>query len=212
MTNAAKRLTQIVGSLNSFSHMDESKRQPADIHECLNSTLIILNNYLKGGIQLIKNYGNLPPVNCYSGQLSQVFMNIISNAIDALNNYDTQRSEAEIQNQPSQIKIRTEVSSSDTVTIRISDNGPGMSDQVKTKLFEPFFTTKPPGKGTGLGLSISSKIVREKHKGSLQCDSTLGQGTEFLIKIPIEQNKESFNDFVMSFDPLENMKLSRLRR
>lgn len=217
MKIGAERISQIVLNLSSFSRLEEARMKPVNIHEGLDCTLLILKNRLKGGgryssIQVIKEYGNLPLVECYAGQLNQVFMNIISNAIDALNDYDSQRSNAEIQSQPCQIKICTEFSSSDTVSIRIADNGPGMSEDVKMKLFKPFFTTKPLGKGTGLGLSISSEIVGKKHKGSLQCNSTLGQGTEFLIKIPIGEKEELCNDFVVPLDSLESIKLSWLHR
>lgn len=215
MKIGAERISQIVLNLSSFSRLEEARMKPVNIHEGLDCTLLILKNRLKGGgkyssIQVMKEYGNLPLVECYAGQLNQVFMNIISNAIDALNDYDSQRSTEEIQNQSCQIKIRTEVSSSDTVTIRIADNGSGMSEEVKMKLFEPFFTTKPQGKGTGLGLSISSKIVGEKHNGSLQCNSKLGQGTEFLINLPIKQPEKLYNDCVIPLDYLENNKVSWL--
>ncbi|MCP2732305.1 sensor histidine kinase [Limnofasciculus baicalensis] len=187
MTNAAKRLTQIVRSLNSFSHMDESKRQPADIHECIDNTLIILNNYLKGDIKLIKNYGNLPPVNCYSGQLSQVFMNIISNAIDALTDKIKDRENSSTIWQP-KIEIHTtilEVKDRECVSVRITDNGPGIPLAIQQRIFESFFTTKPVGKGTGLGLAISHQIVTEKHGGQLLMKSEPDIGTEFQILLPL---------------------------
>ncbi len=187
MISASKRLTRIVGSLNSFSHMDESKRQPADIHECIDSTLVILKNYLKGGIELIKNYGKLPPVNCYSGQLSQVFMNIITNAIDALTDKLKDRENSSRIWQP-KIEIHTTIledKDGDWVSVRITDNGPGIPLAIQQRIFESFFTTKPVGKGTGLGLAISHQIVTEKHGGKLLMKSEPDMGTEFQILLPL---------------------------
>jgi PAS domain S-box-containing protein len=190
MEMGADRIRQIVVSLRNFSRLDEAEVKPVDIHEGIDSTLLILQNRLKSksthsGIELIKNYGKLPKVKCYAGQLNQVFMNIISNGIDAL----------EDQPEPRQIIIYTELLSSDCsqlpeVLISIKDNGPGITETVKKQLFDPFFTTKPVGKGTGLGLSISYKIVVEKHGGTLQCFSELGKGCEFQIQIPIEPPPE----------------------
>lgn len=149
----------------------------------------ILNNRLKAKpdhpeIQVIKEYGKLPLVECYAGQLNQVFMNILSNAIDALEERDRDRSLEEIKAQPSRIWILT-AAKDDTVTIRIMDNGLGISDAVRSKLFNPFFTTKPVGKGTGLGLAISYQIVTDKHGGKISCHSRPGQGAEFVIELPI---------------------------
>lgn len=180
---SSERLIQITGSLRNFSHMDESKRQPADIHECIDSTLLILNNRLKHGIEVIKNYGDLPLVSCYSGQLSQVFMNIISNALDAL--IDKM---AESKNWQPRIEIATAVLEADdpeAVVIQIADNGPGMPPEVREQIFEPFFTTKPVGKGTGLGLAISHQIVTQKHGGQLRVRSQPDIGTEFQILLPL---------------------------
>jgi signal transduction histidine kinase len=181
------RLTKIVGGLQNFSHMDETHRKPADIHECIESTLIILNNRLKSGIQVIKKYGYLPPVNCYSGQLSQVFMNIISNAIDALIDKVKERGASSKTWQP-QIEISTTVvedSDAEWVSIRIADNGPGISPAIQKRIFETFFTTKPVGKGTGLGLAISHQIVTQKHGGQLLMRSQPETGTEFQILLPL---------------------------
>jgi signal transduction histidine kinase len=181
------RLTKIVGGLQNFSHMDEANRKPADIHECIESTLIILNNRLKSGIQVIKNYGYLPPVNCYSGQLSQVFMNIISNAIDALIDKVNERGTSSKTWQP-QVEISTTVvehSDAEWVSIRIADNGPGISPAIQKRIFETFFTTKPVGKGTGLGLAISHQIVTQKHGGQLLMRSQPETGTEFQILLPL---------------------------
>ncbi len=188
MQAGSERLTKIVGSLQSFSHMDESKRQPADIHECIESTLVILNNRLKYGVEVIKNYGYLPPVNCYSGQLSQVFMNIISNAIDALTDKAHEQAACSTTWQP-KIEISSEIlerSDADWVSIRIADNGPGMPPEIQKRIFEMFFTTKPVGKGTGMGLAISHQIVTQKHGGELLMHSQPATGTEFQILLPLD--------------------------
>jgi hypothetical protein len=182
MKLGANRIRDIVLSLRNFSRLDEAAMKSVDIHEGIDSTLLILHNRLKGkagqpNTTLIKEYGNLPPVECYASQLNQVFMNIISNAIDALENQPT----------PRVITIKTEQPSADSVLISIANNGPSIPEKVQRQLFEPFFTTKPVGKGTGLGLSISQHIVVEKHKGQLKCISHPGQGVEFRISIPISQ-------------------------
>jgi two-component system, NtrC family, sensor kinase len=170
--------------------MDEAEYKPVDIHEGIDSTLMILQNRTKPrpehpGIEINRSYGTLPNIECYAGQLNQVFMNILSNAIDALEERDLQRSVQEIKQLPSAIAIRTEVISPNRVAIRISDNGSGMPEAVQQRIFDPFFTTKPVGKGTGMGLAISYQVVTEKHGGALQCHSASGQGTEFVIEIPI---------------------------
>lgn len=192
MNFGARRIREIIKSMRIFSRVDDAKMIEVDIHECIDSTLTILNYRLKAqpehpAIQVVKQYGLLPPVECYGGQINQVFMNIVANAIDALDEYNQQRSFAEIEKEPSRIEIYTQTIGDDWVTIHIADNGPGICEQVKSKLFEPFFTTKPSGKGTGLGLSISHQIIVEKHGGSLYCESTPGEGTEFVIQIPIQQ-------------------------
>lgn len=182
MQIGADRIRQIVLSLRNFSRLDEAEKKPVDIHEGMESTLLILQHRFKGNgnypeIELVKEYGELPEVPCHAAQLNQVFLNIISNAIDALSESGT--------NNP-QIIIRTEVAG-DRAIVRISDNGPGMPKEVRSRIFDPFFTTKAVGKGTGLGLSISYKIVVEKHRGKLKCTSKPGEGTEFWIDIPIKQ-------------------------
>ncbi len=188
MKVGADRIREIVISLRNFSRLDEGKMKQVNIHEGIDSTLMILHNRLKPrsdrpGVQLLKEYGNLPLVECYPGQLNQVFMNIITNAIDAMEEH---RREADA-NQPPCIKITTQVIDNDRVVIRIADNGPGMTENVRKHLFDAFFTTKPVGVGTGLGLSISHQIVVEKHRGQLHCCSEKGKGTEFAIEIPIHQ-------------------------
>jgi signal transduction histidine kinase len=195
MKMGTERICQIVRSLQNFSRLEDTQMKAVNIHEGLDCTLLILKNRLKGmaghsGIEVVKQYGELPLVECYAGQLNQVFMNILSNAIDALSDGNSKRSPQDIRNHPSQITIRTEVLRSNIVKISIADNGPGITEAVKARLFEPFFTTKPMGKGTGLGLSISYQIVVEKHKGLLWCESKPGKGTEFCIEIPICQSNE----------------------
>ncbi|MEG4440587.1 GAF domain-containing protein [Microcoleus sp. AT9_B5] len=187
-----ERIRQIVLSLRNFARHDEAEMKSVDIHEGIDSTLLILQSRLKPnglvpGIEVIKDYGNLPKVECYPGQLNQVFMNILANAIDSLEN----------QPPPKTIKISTAVAGPDSeadesgksspkvVVIRIQDSGPGLAEKAKCHLFDPFFTTKPVGKGTGLGLSISYQIVVEKHGGSLNCISKPGQGADFIIEIPV---------------------------
>ncbi|MEG4532311.1 GAF domain-containing protein [Microcoleus sp. D2_18a_D3] len=187
-----ERIRQIVLSLRNFARHDEAEMKPVDIHEGIDSTLLILQSRLKSnglvpGIEVIKDYGDLPKVECYPGQLNQVFMNILANAIDSLEN----------QPPPKTIKISTAVVNPDSeadesgksrgqvVVIRIQDSGPGLPEKAKCHLFDPFFTTKPVGKGTGLGLSISYQIVVEKHGGSLKCISEPGQGADFRIEIPV---------------------------
>ncbi|HEY9801890.1 MAG TPA: ATP-binding protein [Leptolyngbyaceae cyanobacterium] len=189
MQSGCDRIAQIVCSLRNFSRLDESERKPVDIHEGIDSTLVILQSRLKNqkthhNIKVIKEYGNLPLVNCYAGLLNQVFMNLLSNAIDALED-STVHSKT---NRNPQITIRTEVTDDQQVVIGIADNGTGIPEGVKKRLFDPFFTTKPVGKGTGLGLSICYQIITEKHGGQINCVSTLGQGSEFIIKIPLQFN------------------------
>ncbi|HEY9615239.1 MAG TPA: PAS domain S-box protein [Microcoleaceae cyanobacterium] len=193
MKVGAERIQRIVLSLRNFSRMDEAEMKAVDIHEGIDSTLMILQNRLKAkpehpAIQVIKEYGRLPLVECYAGQLNQVFMNILSNAIDALDERDRHRTWEQIEEHPSVILITTEYLSQDRVVIRIADNGPGMSRQTQQRLFDPFFTTKPVGKGTGLGMSISYQIITDRHQGKLQCISSSGQGAEFVIEIPVQQN------------------------
>jgi len=190
MRVGAERIQQIVASLRTFSRMDEAEMKDVSIHAGIDSTLMILQSRLKAkpdrpAIQVIKNYGELPSVECYAGQLNQVFMNILSNAIDALE-------EAHGQNQcPAPcIKIRTRVIEPNQLAIEIADNGLGISQTTQNRLFDPFFTTKPVGKGTGLGLSISYQIVTERHGGSLHCQSVPGQGSCFLITIPTSQTRK----------------------
>jgi two-component system NtrC family sensor kinase len=186
MKMGSDRIRQLVLSLCNFSRLDEADCKPVDIHAGIDSTLLILQHRLKArpdfpAIQVIKNYGQLPEVECHPSQLNQVFMNILSNAIDALQTSGVR------DNQQPTITISTSISSTNSIAISIADNGVGIPELIRSKLFEPFFTTKPVGKGTGLGLSISHQIVTEKHGGKIECDSTLEKGTEFVVKIPLRQ-------------------------
>ncbi len=186
------RIREIIQSLRIFSRLDESEMKPVDIHQGIDSTLLILHNRLKGRgdrppIEVVREFGNLPLVECYAGQLNQVFMNLVANAIDALDDYNSTRSLSEMKANPSKIFIRTELTDSNRVVIQIKDNGSGMTEDISRHLFEPFFTTKPLGKGIGIGLSISHQIVVEKHGGQLNCISSPNQGAKFIIDIPIHQ-------------------------
>ena len=217
MQVGAQRIQQIVLSLKSFSRLHESELKRVDIHEGIDNSLTILQHRLRAvgvreagcdrvlrqEIKVIKNYGQLPLVTCYASQLNQVFMNLIDNAIDALDN----------QPEPRVITISTEMGTGEwevgdsspcpprngeesspnpesllptpSVVIRIADNGPGMSEEVRQQMFDPFFSTKPVGSGTGLGLAISHQIVVEKHKGQISCVSAPRQGTELIVEIPV---------------------------
>ncbi|WP_448603618.1 sensor histidine kinase [Thermoleptolyngbya sp.] len=184
MRMGTQRIRQIVLSLRNFSRLDEASKKPADLHEGIDSTLLILNNRLKQGIEVIKQYGELPLVECHPAQINQVFMNLLSNSIDALLESN--------QNHSKRITIRTERVGHDRVCIAIADNGPGIPASIQDKLFDPFFTTKPVGQGTGLGLSICYDIVK-KHQGEIriQRDSRSDpygnrpQGAEFQVFLPI---------------------------
>ncbi|MBK1987236.1 HAMP domain-containing histidine kinase [Sphaerospermopsis aphanizomenoides BCCUSP55] len=183
-----QRIRQIVLSLRNFSRMDEADFKTVDIHEGMDSTLMILQHRLKEqpkrpAIQVIKNYGKLPLLECYAGQLNQVFMNILSNAIDALEERISQ------ENLVPTITISTSFINEKWIKIVIADNGSGIPEKIQKQIFNPFFTTKPVGKGSGMGMSISYQIINEKHGGNLECFSTQGKGTEFVIKVPLHQNK-----------------------
>ncbi|MGD1806033.1 trifunctional serine/threonine-protein kinase/ATP-binding protein/sensor histidine kinase [Dapis sp. BLCC M126] len=180
MEAGSERIKNIVTSLRTFARLDESEFKRVDLHEGIESTLTILQNRLRKKekrveIQVVKDYGKLPLVECYAGQLNQVFLNILNNAIDALEECKAQNSLA--------IRISTETDGKQ-VTIAIADNGEGMNEETKKRLFDPFFTTKEVGKGTGLGLAIAHQIVTEKHGGKITCNSTVGKGTTFTIMIP----------------------------
>ncbi|MEG4204340.1 ATP-binding protein [Microcoleus sp. Pol7_A1] len=191
MKMGTSRIRDIVVSLRSFSRLDHSEFKAVDIHEGIDNTLMILEHRLQAQperptIEVVREYGELPLVECYAGQLNQVFMNLLSNAIDALEDSNEGRSFQDIADQPNRIWIMTTKTEQEWVQIAIADNGTGIPEKARSRLFDPFFTTKPVGKGTGLGLSISYQVVKEKHGGKLWCDSTLGEGTKFVIEIPIE--------------------------
>ena len=197
MKSGAERIKNIVLSLRTFSHMDESDLKSVEINQGIESTLMVLQSRLKATaghkeIAVLKEYGELPPVECYAGQLNQVLMNIIANGIDAIEERLSQPENGAGLLAP-EIRIRTEAIPGQTpedlgrVAIRIADNGMGIKKDTIDKIFNPFFSTKPVGAGTGLGLSISYQVIADKHGGKLECVSEPGQGTEFLIEIPIKQ-------------------------
>ncbi|MGK7891164.1 MAG: ATP-binding protein [Leptolyngbyaceae cyanobacterium] len=215
MKEGAVRIREIVKSLRTFSRLDEAEFKCADIHAGLDSTLMLLQNRLKyinqkHSITVTRHYEDLPMVMCYPGQLNQVFMNILNNAIDALEQSSSHPQYPISPDNPSSsyseshnfgdhdhrlshpceqyIRIQTQVIDQDSILVQIIDNGPGMVERVRERLFDPFFTTKPVGKGTGLGLSISYQIIVERHQGKLWCESSLGEGTTFNIQIPIVQS------------------------
>ncbi|MBD2385027.1 ATP-binding protein [Cylindrospermum sp. FACHB-282] len=190
----AERIAKIIKSLRTFSRFDEATLKVVDIHEEIDNTLVILNTRLRAtpknpnGIRLIREYEQIPLLTCYPSQLNQVFMNILSNAIDALEEANEQRTTEEIVAHHNTIWIYTRLIAENQIMISIADNGLGIPDTIKSRLFDPFFTTKTVGKGTGLGLSISYQIVTELHKGKLDFNSTIGQGTEFVLTLPIKAN------------------------
>jgi signal transduction histidine kinase len=176
------RIQGIVLSLRNFSRHDEAEFKRVDIHQGIDSTLMILQSRLKATAEhpeiiVIKDYAQLPKIQCYAGQLNQVFMHILNNAIDSIH---TQCIDAQ-----GKIKIETQVSNKNQISIRFIDNGLGVSEELQSQLFDPFFTTKPVGKGTGLGLFISHQIVAFQHGGNLYCNSKFGKGVEFIVEIPI---------------------------
>jgi predicted ATPase/signal transduction histidine kinase/tRNA A-37 threonylcarbamoyl transferase component Bud32 len=191
MKVASERIKDISISLRTFSRADTTEKVACNLHEGIESTLLILKYRLKANekrpaIEVITEYGKLPLVKCFLGQLNQVFMNILANAIDALDTSSEGLSFAQAQANHHQILINTEVSSDQSkVAIRIKDNGQGMPEEIKARIFDHLFTTKEVGKGTGLGLAIARQIVEETHNGRLRCNSVLGEGTEFVIEIPV---------------------------
>lgn len=195
-----ERIQEIVKSLRTFSRLDEADRKVANIHDGIESTLVILKSRIKAtsyraDIELTKDYGDLPLVECYPGKLNQVFMNILVNAIDALDDYCERQGGPLLPDGPSkltvrpaytaEICIRTRPLADDWIEIAIADNGPGIAADSLTRLFDPFFSTKPVGQGTGLGLAISHQIITEDHAGQLLCRSEPGRGAEFVMQLPI---------------------------
>ena len=189
MQTGTERVTEIVSSLNKFSRHREAGKKLANLHEGLESTLLIIGHRLKPNaycpaIQLIKEYGELPLIECYPGELNQVFMNLICNAIDAIEEIQKNQDFEESFKYPGVIRIQTEAIE-ERVIFRIADNGSGISEADRKKIFDAFYTTKPIGKGTGLGLSIAYQIVVNNHRGKLTCHSIQREGTEFIIELPI---------------------------
>ncbi|MEH2220348.1 MAG: ATP-binding protein [Nostoc sp.] len=189
MKDGGDRIKSISKSLRTFSRADSDQKQTFNLHEGIDSTILILRHRLKASetrpaIEVVTNYGNLPPVECFPGQLNQVFMNILANAIDALDESNQGRSFEKIKTNPNRITIQTSVENK-SVKIAIMDNGKGMNEEIKQKIFDHLFTTKAVGIGTGLGLAIARQIVEETHGGKLSFNSVLGQGTEFVIEIPV---------------------------
>lgn len=195
MQGAMKRIRAISNSLRTFSRADTDQRVEANIHDGLDSTLLILKyrlkaNELRPAIEVVRQYGDLPLVDCFPGQLNQVFMNIIANAIDALDEQNAGKTFAEIEKKPNQITVKTAIIE-DHLEVRIGDNGQGMEEAVKSRIFDHLFTTKKVGKGTGLGLAIARQIILETHGGCLDVDSTYGQGTTFIIRLPLTPNTDN---------------------
>lgn len=192
MREGIKRIGSISTSLRTFSRADTEAIVPFNLHEGLDSTLLILKHRLKANehrpaIEVSTNYYEMPSIKCFPGQLNQVFMNLLANAIDALDESNQGKSFSEIQLQPNRITVITELSSCQQwAIVRIQDNGIGMTEATKQKIFENLFTTKGVGEGTGLGLAITRQIIVEKHRGMIEVNSILGQGTEFILKIPVE--------------------------
>ena len=192
MQMGSLRICKILSSLRNFCYLGKAEIKPVNIHKGLDNTLVILNNRLKAQperpeILALKDYGTLPEIESHAGLLNQVFMNILSNAIDALEEKIEKQTPQERQENPSYIKLKTSLINDQSVQIAIADNGPGIPQEIQQYIFEPFFTTKPIGKGTGMGMSISYQIVTEKHGGKLECFSEFGNGTEFVIQIPLRQ-------------------------
>jgi signal transduction histidine kinase len=181
MAFGAKRISQIVLSLRNFSRLDEAELKEADLHEGINNTLTILNHRLQDKVKLIKNYGDLPLIECYPAAINQAIMNIITNSLEVL-----ETEEKETDQEPT-ITINTWRLDDQNIQIKIADNGPGIPADIQHLIFDPFFTTKPIGQGTGLGLSITYQIM-QKHQGDIQVSSQLGLGTEFTISLPIKQD------------------------
>jgi signal transduction histidine kinase len=189
MKEGGDRIKSISKSLRIFSRSDSENKQPFDLHEGIDSTILILRHRLKANeqrpeIKVMQQYQELPQIHCFPGQLNQVFMNILANAIDALDESSQGKSYETLEANPNQIVIKTAMQT-DSVQIAIADNGTGMPEAVKAQIFDHLFTTKPVGEGTGLGLAIAQQIITEKHSGAIAVTSQLGQGTEFIITLPL---------------------------
>ena len=189
MRDGSDRIVSISRSLSTFSRADTDRKQAFNLHEGIDSTILILRHRLKDDehrpeIQVLIDYGNLPLVECFPGQINQVFMNILANAIDALDELNQGRSSTDIESNPNRITIKT-ILVGEQVQIYIADNGPGMPEEVRSRIFDHLYTTKTVGKGTGLGLAIAQQIIEEKHGGTIEVNSKLGKGTTFMIQIPV---------------------------
>lgn len=192
MQLGTQRIKEIILSLRNFSRMDEAEYKTVDLHDGIESTIVMLRHRLnrdlkRPAIKIIRNYGNLPMIECYAAQMNQVFMNILANAIDAIEEKIRNQKLRELDQTSDCIEIQTILMDQKFVSIRFLDNGIGIDPATQKKLFDPFFTTKPIGMGTGIGLSISYRIITEQHQGTIECISSIGKGTELIIKIPIVQ-------------------------
>ncbi|MEM8545710.1 MAG: ATP-binding protein, partial [Cyanobacteria bacterium P01_H01_bin.119] len=194
MGEGTRRIKAIVQSLRNFSRLDESGLKTVDLHEGIDSTLMVLNPRIgqtsrRCAIEIVREHGDIPPIECYAGDINQVLINLLNNAIDALEEIRALCSDQEdalLSKQPI-IRVQTAYSNQQ-VTITIADNGPGIPQEIRTRVFDPFFTTKPMGQGTGLGLYVSHKIVVQDHGGNLLCQPNSGGGTMFIVSIPVRQS------------------------
>ncbi|WP_254565840.1 sensor histidine kinase [Oscillatoria sp. HE19RPO] len=191
----AERIRDLVLTLRNFYRLDEPDMKVSDLQEGLEATLVLLNNRYKQNIEVVCEFGKIPKIECYINQINQVFMNLINNAIDALEEPDNSATYGgeKLERKPGKRKIiiTTETLENNRVAITISDNGPGIAPDIETRVFEPFFTTKAMGVGTGLGLSISKKIIEENHHGKIICTSKPNEGSTFRIELPVSQPKEA---------------------
>lgn len=194
----AERIRELVLTLRNFYRLNEAEMKFTDLHEGIENTLILLNHRYKQKIEIVRQFGNIPPIECHINQLNQVFMNLLGNAIDALEEpsrlilvestgSSTNHSDSLVTTAKPQIRIKTEQLGENWVTVSITDNGPGVPLEIQNRLFDAFFTTKPMGVGTGLGLSISYQIISEIHQGRIYCCSAPGEGTTFKVELPIQQ-------------------------
>jgi signal transduction histidine kinase len=194
MKLGSARISELVLNLRNFYRLDEREMKASDLHEGIESTLVLLHNRYKRKIEIVKQFGDIQLVECHINQLNQVFMNLLANAIDALlaDEYSTAQTQHDAASlHQKQITITTQQIDAERVAVRITDNGSGIPVEVQNRVFEPLFTTKPRGIGTGLGLSIAHQIVTEKHHGQIYCCSTPGEGTTFVVEVPICQPRES---------------------
>ena len=195
MQIGAERIRQIVLSLRNFSRLDRAGIDKFDLHQGLEDTLLLLQNRLKAktnyaAIKIVKRYGTLPLIEAHAGQLNQVFMNLLNNAIDAIREKQLEQIKTGDRSSPAEIEISTQAAG-DRICLKIRDTGCGLSEKTRAKIFDPFFTTKPVGKGTGLGLSISYQVITQNHRGQIKCESASGAGTTFILTLPVQQPEAS---------------------